>query len=405
MSKNKLIRKVQYKLYPTKVQEALLVQLLVHHHQLYNFSLKDRIQTYKQFGYGLTYCDQWSINKQYRDRRKVHGLFNANAQSEQNTLKRVDRAFKNFFNRLSKGLKGGFPRLKSFSRFKGRGYNSHGDGWKLHLKPKKHGAVYLADVGIVKIRGQARNEGGVPKTAEVIKRQDGWYLSVSFEYSTIKRESGNRAVALDWGLEYYATIVDDAGDVEQIDNPRYLRNSQEKLTDLQRQFSLCKKQSREWKFLKKCVSRMHSKIANQRKNFIHQKTAEIISKSAILAFEDLNTKNMTRSAKGTIESPGKQVKQKSGLNKSILDASPAAFYANLRYKAEDAGVLLEVAPTRTLKPSQTCPKCGAVKKKVLSERLHSCACGYAAPRDVASAQVVLNWALDNTQARNEPVAA
>lgn len=399
------IRKVEYKMYPSSAQAVSLEDLRIHHHQLYCWALKDRIQTYKEFGYGLNFSDQCKINTQYRQRRSTHGLFNTNAQSEQVTLKRVQLAFDGFFRRLKGNGKAGFPRFKKFERFKGWGYKSHGDGWKLSLKPKKHGAVYLADVGIVKIRGQARNEGGIPKTAEVIKRQGGWYLSVSFEHSTIKRESGNRAVALDWGLEYYATLVDDAGDVEQIDNPQYLRKSQEKLADLQRQFSLCKKHSREWSFLKKCISRLHRKIANRRKNFIHQKTAEVISKAAILAFEDLNTKNMTRSAKGTVESPGKQVKQKSGLNKSILDASPAAFYASLSYKAEDAGVLLEAAPTRTLKPSQTCPQCGTVKKKSLSERTHNCGCGYSAPRDVASAKVVLNWVLGNIKARNEPVAA
>ena len=402
---NSLIRKVQYKMYPNQAQLESMESLRVHHHQLYCWALKDRISTYKEFGYGLSFSDQCKINTQYRQRRSAHGIFNANAQSEQVTLKRVQLAFDGFFRRLKENRKAGFPRFKQFERFKGWGYKSHGDGWKLSLNPKKHGAVYLADVGIVKIRGQARNECGVPKTAEVLKRQDGWYLSVSFEYSAIQREAGNRAVALDWGLEHYATVVDDTGNVDQIDNPRYFRKSQEKLSELQREFALCKKRSREWKFLKSCISRLHQKIGNQRKDFIHQKSAEIISTSAILAFEELNIKNMTRSAKGTVESPGKRVKQKSGLNKSILDASPAAFYASLRYKAEDAGVLLEVAPTRKLKPSQTCPKCGSVKKKTLSERTHSCECGYSAPRDVASAQVVLNWALGNSQARNEPVAA
>lgn len=402
---NSKIRKVEYKMYPSSTQNVSMEDLRVHHHQLYNWALKDRIETYREFGYGLNFSDQCKINTQYRQRRSNCRLFNANAQSEQVTIKRVQLAFDGFFRRLKEGGKAGFPRFKSFERFKGWGYKSHGDGWKLSLNPKKHGAVYLADVGVMKIRGRARNEGGIPQTAEVIRRQDGWYLSVSFEYSSINRESGNKAVALDWGLEHYATLVDDAGAVEQIENPRYLRQSQENLAELQRQFALCKKRSREWKFIKNCISRLHRKIANQRKNFIHQKTAEIVSKSAILAFEELNTKNMTRSAKGTVEEPGKKVKQKSGLNKSILDASPAAFYAYLRYKAEDAGVLLEVAPTRRLKPSQTCPMCGAVKKKLLSERTHFCDCGYLAPRDVASAQVVLNWVLGNVQARNEPVVA
>lgn len=406
MSENKLIRKVQYKLYPNKAQVASLVQLLIHHHQLYNFTLKDRIETYKEFGYGLSYCDQWSITKQYRDRRKAHGLFNANAQSEQNTLKRVDRAFKNFFSRLSKGQKGGFPRLKAFSRFKGWGYNSHGDGWKLHLNPKKHGAVYLADVGIVKMRGQARNEGGVPKTAEVIKRHDGWYISVSYQYDSIDRDSGTGAVALDWGLEYYATFVNNKGEVEQLENPRHLKKALNRIKELQRLRALTKKGSRQYRYLSKRITAVHAKVATQRKQFIHDETARIVDNNGLIAYEKLSVKNMTGSARGTLAQPGKNVKQKSGLNRSILDTAPATFFNQLKRKAEEAGVIVMVAPTRKLKPSQRCPVCSTVTKKTLNERQHNCSsCGHTAPRDVASAQVVLNWALEEIGLGTQPKEA
>mgnify|MGYP002355894346 FL=1 len=177
------IRKVTYRLYPSASQEPLLMNLLVHHHQLYNWALRDRIDTYRQFQYRLNFSEQCKINTHWRQNRKSHGLFNANAQSEQVTLRRVDRAFEGFFRRLSNGeKKAGFPRFKAFQRFTGWGYKTHGDGWKLSLKEKKHGAVYLADVGIVKLRGKARNENGKPKTAEVIYKNGEWFISVSFEY-------------------------------------------------------------------------------------------------------------------------------------------------------------------------------------------------------------------------------
>lgn len=387
------IRKVEYKLYPTVRQEAALQELLIHHHQLYNWALKDRIETYRNFGYGLTFQDQCLINTQYRQRRKKHGIFNANAQSEQVTLKRIQWAFDGFFRRLSNGQTPGFPRLKAFARFKGWGYKAHGDGWKLHLREKKHGAVYLADVGIIKLRGQARNEAGKPKTAEVLKRHDGWYLSVSFEYENIVRHSGERAQALDWGLEFFATIVNDQGQVHQIDNPRFLKVSSPKIALLQKEKALAAKGSRAHRKLKYRLANLHAKVARQRKDFIHKTTANLVATSAVIAVEALTVQRMTCTARGTVEKPGTNVKQKAGLNKAILDTAPSTLYHQLKTKAEEAGILVMEANTLKLKPSQTCPNCGAVKPKLLNERTHHCKCGYSAPRDVASAQVVLNWAL------------
>ena len=150
----KAIRKVTYKMKPSVSQEESLMDLFVHHHQLYNWALRDRIETYRDSNYSLNFHEQCKINTLWRNNRKAHGIFNANAQSEQVTLKRVALAFDGFFRRLKKGdKKAGSPRFKPFQRFKGWGYKAHGDGWKLNLKEKKHGAVYLADVGIVKIRG------------------------------------------------------------------------------------------------------------------------------------------------------------------------------------------------------------------------------------------------------------
>lgn len=396
------IRKVTYRLYPSASQEPLLMNLLVHHHQLYNWALRDRIDTYRQFQYRLNFSEQCKINTHWRQNRKSHGLFNANAQSEQVTLRRVDRAFEGFFRRLSNGeKKAGFPRFKAFQRFTGWGYKTHGDGWKLSLKEKKHGAVYLADVGIVKLRGKARNESGKPKTAEVICKNGEWFISVSFEYETIERACGTKAIGLDWGVEHYFSIIDHDGNFEQIENPRYLRNSKEQLTALQRDLALVKKNTRAHRKLKFQIAKLHQKIARQRLDFTHKQTAKLVGMAALIATEKLSVKNMTRSAKGTAEKHGKNVKQKAGLNREILNTAPAMTLNLLSYKAAEAGSDYVEIPTKQVKPSQTCPDCGAQKKKSLSERWHSCTCGCEKPRDIASAQVNLNWAL-GIQAGNRP---
>jgi len=398
----KAIRKVTYKLKPSVLQERLLMNLFVHHHHIYNWALRDRIETYRKSDYGLNFSEQCKINTLWRGNRKTHGIFNANAQSEQVTLKRVALAFDGFFRRLKKGEKNpGFPRFKPFQRFKGWGYKTHGDGWKLHLNEKKHGAVYLADVGIIKLRGKARNEGGVPKTAEIIRKNNEWFISVSMEYDAIKRECGTKAIGLDWGVSHYFSIIDQDGKFTQVENPRFLRNSKEQLASLQRDLALCKKKTRTHRQLKHQIAKLHQKIARQRLDFTHKETAKLVGIAALIATEKLTIKNMTRSAKGTVEKPGKMVPQKSGLNREILNTAPAMTLTLLRYKAEEANSEFVEIPTRKVKPSQTCPDCGAKKKKTLAERWHSCSCGCEKPRDVASAQVNLNWAL-GIQAGNQP---
>lgn len=398
----KAIRKVTYKLKPSVSQEESLMNLFVHHHQLYNWALRDRIETYRNSDYGLSFSEQCKINTLWRNNRKAHGIFNANAQSEQVTLKRVALAFDGFFRRLKKGdKKVGFPRFKPFQRFKGWGYKAHGDGWKLHLKEKKHGAVYLADVGIVKMRGKARNDGGKPKNAEIIHKNGEWFISVSMEYDSIERQCGTKAIGLDWGVSHYFSTIDQDGNFEQVENPRYLRNSKERLTSLQRDLALAKKGTRTQRKLKHQIAKLHQKIARQRLDFTHKETAKLVEVAALIATEKLTVKNMTRSAKGTVEKNGKMVKQKAGLNREILNTAPSMTLNLLRYKAEEASSEFVEVPTKQVKPSQTCPDCGAKKKKTLAERWHSCDCGCEKPRDVASAQVNLNWAL-GIQAGNQP---
>lgn len=397
------IRKVEYKLYPKPQQQALLMDALIHHQQLYNWALKERIDTYKRFGYSLTYADQCKINTIYRERREAAKLPNFNAQSEQQTLKRLDLAFKAFFRRLNNGEKPGFPRFKSVARYSGWGYKSHGDGYRLYFKSKKNGSVRLSGVGIIKMRGQARNEGGTPRTAEILRRCDGWYISVSYAYDKIERQGGTKAKGFDWGVETYVTLIDDDGNIETYDNPRFLRSNLDKLAGLQRDLSLLKKRSPHRAKLKQRIAKLHRQIANQRKNYAHQVTADIVKNSAAVACEKLTPKNMSRSAKGTLEKPGKRVKQKSGLNREILSAAPGLTMNLLRCKAEEAGNLVVEVPTKQVKPSQTCPACHAKKKKSLSQRVHDCPCGLVMPRDAASAWVNLNW-MNSELAGNRPGA-
>jgi putative transposase len=126
-------------------------------------------------------------------------------------------------------------------------------------------------------------------------------------------------------------------------------------------------------------------------DWVHQVTTQIISGNSMVVTEELEVKKMTAKAK-----KGKRKKQKAGLNKSILDVGMGMIRSALKYKLQDVqGVFLEV-PTKKIKPSQTCPKCGHQEKKNLDQRVHVCAnCGYTQQRDIAAAEVMLLWSQNN----------
>ena len=200
----------------------------------------------------------------------------------------------------------------------------------------------------------------------------------------------------DWGVETVLGGVTHADETIQINNPRWWLQSRDEIVRLQQ--SVSHKSNRRSSRRRKAVRRLaaaRSKVARKRLDWAHQQAAQLASRYALVATEELTLKNMPRSAAGTVEEPGKKVAQKTGLNREILDTAPGLFTSLLRYKVLETGGEWVDAPTRKLKPSQRCPKCWNVAKKQLLQRRHDCKqCGHQENRDTASARVVLRWALE-----------
>lgn len=388
-------RKITYRLYPLPTQAAALMNLLKSHQQLYNAALEQRIDAWRRRGVSISYKDQCAELTELRRQMPEWAL--PNCSSQQRTLRRLDKAMKAFFRRVKAGETPGFPRFKSLHRFRSFGFKSHGDGWCFQPGPDwKHGRLRLAGVGTIKARGRARTQGRI-KACE-IRHDDGlWELSLTIECDP-KRQRGDEWGSFDLGVENFAAIasVNSAGKakVDAIANPRLGRGEREKIDDLRRDLA-CKKpgganRKKSRRRLRKALRRQ----ANRRRDFLHQTSARKIKRFALLATEALEIKKMTASAKGTVDEPGRNVKQKAGLNRELLDVSLAQYLSLVRYKAAEAGTELAIAPTRSLKPSQRCPCCWSVEKKALSQRIHHCpTCGYRTSRDAASAEVVLVWAV------------
>ena len=393
------LRKYTYKLYPSVTQKEQLLQWLDLHRELYNAAIQERIECYQKTGKSISYNDQQAGLTVTR--AEIPEIKAIPVYSTRMTLRRVDKAFKAFFSRVKAGQKPGFPRFKGRARF--RSFEMcGGSGWSWHFgEDKKHGRLQIKGIGGVKARGKARILGKA-KTSQISFKNGQWYLSLTVETEAVAREDRpTKVCALDWGVETLVSVIEPGGRQTTVDNPRFYRRSAEQIVKLQQSLSNKKRGSNRYRKAHRNLAKARARLQRQRTDRQHKLSARLAKDYALIATEELNIKKMTKSAKGTQEKPGSWVKQKAGLNREILDTAPARLFDMIRYKVEETGGLFVLAPTRALKPSQRCPNCGTVAKKTLSQRVHSCECGCVMPRDMASALVVLNWALESGQELSE----
>jgi len=363
------------------------------HCELYNAALEERIDAYRKQGKSIGYYDQQNALTEIKEARPE--LVALGSHALQQTLRKLDLAFQAFFRRVKAGQTPGFPRFKANKRFSGFTYPDPA-GWKL-LQCGTRGATLRLGSGkdamMLRARGQHRFGAAATPNDLTITRQNGqWFASVTLRVSEegcSKERKDTQHRGVDFGITDWATF--DNG--QTIDNPRWVRKELPRLAMLQRQKDRKDKGSLRYKRLGKQIAALHGRIKNLRREFLHQTTTALIRSCVVLATEELKTKNMSRSAKGTIDQPGRMVKQKAGLNREILSAGLGMAHQMLAYKAVEAGTRLHLSNTRQLKPSQRCAKCWAVVPKTLAQRMHVCPCGHTMQRDQNSATVVLIDAL------------
>jgi len=388
-------RRQTFRLYPSKAQQKALLSARRLHCYLYNACVSHREAEYKLHRRTVTYLEQQNLLPEFK---QVWPEFaQLHSQALQATVKRVDDAYQRFFQGLSRK-----PRFKSIRQYSGWTYPAK-SGWRVK-STGKHGTVTLNDLGItLKMRGKAK-DWGVPTTLTIVYKpsKQQWFASFTVKVaipdepkfgsqSDLQYES---LVAYDLGTETALTLFDGA-EFQEIANPRFTQRSEAKIRKvarLKRRKRAPKKgvkASRRWKKINRRESQLKAKVARQRRDWQHKVTSEIASRYDVGVTEELNTKGMTRSAKG------KGKKRKAGLNKSILSVGFGTLNQMITYKIEQKGGLVLMLPTRTIKPSQRCPKCGAVHKEWadLSNRYHVCSdCGFGIARDRGSVMVMYNVA-------------
>ncbi|WP_031407751.1 RNA-guided endonuclease TnpB family protein [Thiomonas sp. FB-Cd] len=399
-------RKVTLKLYPNAAQAARLEDWTRLHCELYNAALEERIDAWRKEGKSISSFDQQNVLPQIKaDRPEFIAL---GSHALQQTLRRLDLAFAAFFRRVKAGQTPGFPRFKSSMRFSGFAYPDPA-GWKL-MQHGGRGATLRLGSGeaAMSIRARGRHRFGdqaKPNDITLTRKGGGWFVSVTLrvpDAACARERTADFRRGVDFGINDWATF--DEG--PPIANPRWLREELPHLAALQRQRARKKNGSLRFKRLGRRIARLHDRIGNLRRDFVQKETTRMVRQCAVLATEQLAPKTMSRSAKGTVDAPGRRVRQKAGLNREILSAGFGMVHRMLAYKAEEAGTRLHLSHTRQLKPSQRCAACWELVPKTLAQRVHGCPhCGHTAPRDQNSAMVVLIDAFNTQDTSGTGVAA
>lgn len=279
-------------------------------------------------------------------------LVEAHSQILQQVLKDLDRAYKNFF-----AKRADFPRFK---RKGGHDAFRSPQGFKLD---EGNSRIFLPKIGRVRYRNSRRTEG-MPKQVTVSFAAGKWYVSIQTEREVPEPVHPSQvAVGMDMGVARFVTLSDGSS----IRPLHSFRKHEKKLAALQRKLAKRTKFSANWQKLKARIQRLHRKIANVRNDFLHKATTAISKNHAVVVIEDLTVRNMSRSASGTLEAPGKNVRAKAGLNKSILDQGWFEFRRQLAYKlAWPGGNLLVIPPQYT---SQTCSRYHALRAHFAIENI------------------------------------
>jgi putative transposase len=270
------------------------------------------------------------------------------SQSLHQVCRRLADAFKRMFTK-------GTPHSGRKPRFKRR-HQACSVRFPIAIKLEGN-RIKIPKIGWVRFF-KSRGVVGNVKNVTLLKEPTGWFVSIQAEQEIEKPSHPSVSeIGIDVGVVRFATFSDGVF-VEPISAFKKMQN---RLARAQRSLSRKVRFSSNWKKQRKIVSRIHSKIANTRKDFLHKLSTAISDSQAVVYVEDLKVSSMSRSAGGTIDSPGKNVRAKSGLNRSILDQGWSMFRDMLAYKlAWRGGKLVAVSPAYT---SQRCPECGHVAKE------------------------------------------
>lgn len=360
-----MIKTYTYKLYSNKKVEKKFNKWLGITRYVYNLAKETKEISYK-CGVSLTGYD---LAKQLTEcKKEFTWLKDLHSQTLQETIDRLDTSFKNFYRKRS-----GYPKWA-----KKRNWSSF--GFKQGVKCIE-GVFYLPKFGKVKVHNYRHIEQRNIKTARLVKKADGIYLHVAVEVPKRTYCTNESQVGLDMGIKYFCVTSEG----EFIGNPRFLQKQLKKLRVEQRKLSRKKKFSNRWKKQVSVIKRLHKKVTDSRKDFLHKTSTYIATNYYNIAIEDLKISSMV----------------KGNFSQHISDVAWSSFFTLLGYKANN---LVRVNPAYS---SQECSKCNHVaKENRVTQSIFKCVkCKHESNADLDAAKIIEGRAFPNNRERRTLVQA
>ncbi len=342
---------------------------------VYNKALALQKENHEAGGKFIGYAAMAKQLTSWRNGTETPWLKDAPVHPLQHALKDLEQAYKNFFLKRA-----------AFPRFKKKGQSDifrYPDPKQIKLD-QANGRIFLPKLGWLRYRN-SRAAPGELRNVTVSLSGGKWFVSIQTRREVETPLPHGGAVGIDMGIARFATLSD--GTFYAPLNS--FKHHEMALRKAQRGLSRKTKFSSNWKKAKARVQRIHSHIGNARRDYLHKSTTAISQNHAMVCIEDLQVRNMSRSAAGTTEKPGSSVRAKSGLNKSILDQGWAEFRRQLDYKLQwRGGWLIAVPPKNT---SRTCPCCGYVSaaNRPTQAKFECMECGFEENADLVGAINIL----------------
>ncbi len=359
----------KFRLYPDEKQSGKLLGILEAGRRLWNDALAHRKRRWEVERKSTSYSYQcWVLTA---ERNADPSLGEMYSQMGQDMLKRLDKAFKAFFERRTH-----YPRFKKYGSANSVTYPQAYNGCvRLDTSRKR---LFLSKVGNVRVVIHRPVPAGTKlKTCTVRLESDGsWYASLVYEdEAQIPKpvKTLTSPVGIDLGLKSLVMTSEGIG----VPHPKFLRKAEKRLKRLQRRFSSKAKGSAKGRRTRRLLAIQHARVARRRRDFNHKLTTELVRKHDLVAFEDLKVRNMVRNH---------------ALAKSISDAGWGQLVTFCQYKEEwKGGLVIKVEPAYT---TQECFFCGALNDIPLSIRQFEClGCGRTLDRDTNAAKIILKRAI------------